>query len=269
MAEALEQAVEALRRAGAPATVKDILKWVPAASRIDAAVLAERLSGDARTAQWPGRGKKGAVRFWTQRPEEFVSGVVVAAVAESALTAAELQKLCGKGLAGFSAAAKKAVVEGQLTALAAAGRVFVHPPPAKGKAKYSARPARAEEYVAKLWQEIDALAQKLAGAGITRADIVAALSVVPSPPLMERIAAYLQSKPGGVGVVQLREELQAEKVEFDAAVLALYRARRVHLDAHDWPRGLSDAAREELVSDGAGTYYVVISLRDADAESLP
>jgi hypothetical protein len=115
--------------------------------------------------------------------------------------------------------------------------------------------------------------------------------------LPRRILEYLKAKPAGVGLGQLREELGLragekkafdqtafdkaafdkaafdkaafDKAAFDKAVLGLYRERRVYLDRHDYPQGLDAAARDQLVSDGSGSYFVVIGLRDADAESVP
>ena len=56
-----------------------------------------------------------------------------------------------------------------------------------------------------------------------------------------------------------------DKAAFDKAVLDLYHQRRVHLDEHDYPAGLSDQQKEELVGE-KGKYYVNIGLRDEAAE---
>lgn len=189
---------------------------------------------------------------------------------DAVLTAADILKNVGRHLAGFSTKQRRALVESRVTALVAAGKLYVHPPPGKTKPKYGGKPARADAYVGKLRKELDALAAKLAPVGITRAQILDALrGERPQGDLPQRIVEYLKMKPGGIGVGQLREELGATKAEFDAAVLALYRQRRVYLDEHDWPAGLTESARQQLVSDGPSKYYVVIGLRDADAEPLP
>ena len=88
----------------------------------------------------------------------------------------------------------------------------------------------------------------------------------------QRIVECLKTKPGGIGLGQLREELGVsldEKARFDRAVLSLYREHRVYLDQHDYPLGLDEEAKNQLVTDGDGNYFVVIGLRDADAESIP
>jgi hypothetical protein len=52
-------------------------------------------------------------------------------------------------------------------------------------------------------------------------------------------------------------------------VISLYRQHRVYLARHDYPLGLDESEKSELVSDGEGNYFVVIGLRDPDAESIP
>ena len=48
---------------------------------------------------------------------------------------------------------------------------------------------------------------------------------------------------------------------FDQAVLELGRQGRVALHRHDWPQSLTPEERYELVTDGQGTYYIGIALR--------
>jgi hypothetical protein len=83
--------------------------------------------------------------------------------------------------------------------------------------------------------------------------------------LSQRILDSLKTKPGGMGTGQLREELGAPKPEFDQAMLALYRNRQIHMDEHDWPAGLSEEQKHDLVGDGNGRYYVVAGIREPEA----
>jgi hypothetical protein len=193
-------------------------------------------------------------------------------LANASLTLSGIGSKVGRHLAGFSAEQKRALVETRVTTMVAAGKLHLHPPPGRTQPKYGAKPAEARAYVARLEKELDALAAKLAPAGITRLQILDALGgEKPAAALTERIAEFLKTKPGGIGVGQLREELgisPADKASFDGAVISLYRERRVYLDRHDYPLGLSEAARNELVSDGSGNYFVVIGLRGADDESV-
>jgi hypothetical protein len=268
--ETLAHAVESLRRADRPLTGREILKAIPPPSRVVPDALEQLLARESRVIPWPARTSSGRSRYWTRRPEDVVDSLLMDLPPDAVLTAGDILKKVGRHLAGFSAKQRRALVESNVTALVAAGKLYVHPPPGKTKPKYGAKPAKAGAYLAKLQKELDALAAKLAPAGITREQILDALrGERPLGDLPQRIAEYLKAKPGGIGVGQLREDLGVPKAEFDAAVLSLYRQRRVYLDEHDWPAGLTESAKQQLVSDGPSKYYVVIGLRDADAEPIP
>jgi hypothetical protein len=268
--ETLAHAVESLRRADRPLTGREILSAIPPPSRVDVSILEELLTKDSRVISWPARTKSGRSRYWIRGPEDVVDALLANLPPDAALTVGDLLKKVGRNLAGFSAKQRRALVESQVAALVAAGKLHVHPPPGRAQPKYGAKPAKAGTYLAKLKKSLDALAAKLAPAGITREQIVDALrGERPLGDLPQRIAEYLKAKPGGIGVAQMREDLGAPKADFDAAVLSLYRQRRVYLDEHDWPAGLTEAAKQQLVSDGPSKYYVVIGLRNADAESIP
>lgn len=80
------------------------------------------------------------------------------------------------------------------------------------------------------------------------------------PALMRRI------EPGTdrgalIGTRDLRRAARLEKSLFDRVVLELARQGRVSLHRHDYPASLSETEREELVTDGRGTYYVGLALR--------
>jgi len=275
--EKLAHAVESLRRSDRPLTAREIVKSIPPPSRMDPRALEPLLKQDARVIPWPPRTASAPPRYWTRQPQEIAESVLMELLADRALTASDLQRKVGRHLAGFSTAEKRALVESQVDALLSAGRLYLHPPPGRAKLKYSAKPAEASEYIGKLRKELDLLAAKLASVGITREQILEALrgerllAELPQR-IAGRITEYLKSKPGGIGVGRLREDLGlslADKAAFDEAVLSLYRQRRVYLDQHDWPAGLRPADKDELVTDGRGNYFVVIGLRDADAESIP
>lgn len=272
--ETLAHAVESLRRSDRPLTAREILRSIPPPSRVKAGALEELLHEHPRVIPWPARTRSAPGRYWTRWPEDFLDSLLADLGADSLLTATDLQKKAGRHLAGFSVERKRALVESRLTALVAAKKLYVHPSLGKARPKYSAKPAQASAYVAKLQKEVDALAAKLAPAGITRDQILEALGGKKPADvgLTERITEFLKTKPGGIGVGQLREELgvsPAEKAAFDGAVISLYRQHRVYLDQHDYPLGLDEAAKSEMVSDGQGNYFVVISLRNPDGESIP
>jgi len=270
----LAQSLESLRRSERPLTAREIARAIPRSSRPDPGAIEELLRHDGRAVQWPPKTASAPPRYWMRRPREVAAAALIEAVANAALSASDLQKKLARHAARFSAAQRRELVESLLPALAAEKKVFVHPAPGKGKPAYGSRPPEAARYVGKLRKELEALAASLASAGITREQLLDALRASPASapaaaPLAARVTEYLKSRPGGIGVGQLRDELGVGKAEFDQAVLDLYRQQRVYLDRHDWPMGLSQEARDQLVSDGAGNYYVVIGLQDADAESIP
>jgi hypothetical protein len=271
--ETLTHAVEALRRSDRPLTGREIWKSIPPPSRVELAALEQLLKADARVIPWPARTRTAPARYWTQKPEDFLDSLLVGLPADASLKLTQIQTKVGRHLAGFSAGERRELVESRMAALVAAGKLYLHPPPGKTQPKFGPQPAQARAYVAKLQKELDALAAKLAPAGITREQILDALrGEKPTDDLPQRITGFLKTKPGGIGVGQLREQfgLSPEmKDSFDRAILSLYRERRVYLDRHDYPLGLNEAARNELVSDGAGNYFVVIGLRDPDDESIP
>jgi hypothetical protein len=86
-------------------------------------------------------------------------------------------------------------------------------------------------------------------------------------PLEKRILDYLAGKPGGEGIGRMREDLAGvSRPEFDRAMLALYRARKIFMDEHDWPEALANnpayaSQRAETVYGGPGKYYVNAALR--------
>jgi hypothetical protein len=124
-------------------------------------------------------------------------------------------------------------------------------------------------------EQYDALAVNMRAEGITRGEKTAGkFEGMPAPNLELSILDKLKGKPGGLSLTELRaslgpkvrpsmgsQEKAKAKADFDQAVLNLYRDRRVYLDRHDHPMRLSDAERKDLVTDGAGNYYVGITLR--------
>src|SRR5690606_32765440 len=59
----------------------------------------------------------------------------------------------------------------------------------------------------------------------------------------------------------LRQHANIGKPEFDTLALQLARQGRLALHEHDFPFSLSPEAREELVTDGQGNYYIGLALR--------
>jgi len=272
--ETLGHAVEALKRSGQPLTSGKILELIPSPSRVKPAVLEELLKkpvAEGMLAIWPPRQKGQAQRYWTRTPEAAVETGLMELLADAVESPSGAVKKLTSRLAGFSDKERGALVESCLEALASAGKLYRHP--VRGRTRYGARPAAAAGYVKALRKEVDALAKKLAPAGVTREQILAALADdARGDRLSERMLDHLKAKGRVVSIGELRESVAPapeDKSRFDDAVLSLWRQRRVFLDRHDYPQSMSDSDRNhDLVLDGKGNYYVMIGLRDADDQPV-
>lgn len=269
--ETLEHAVEALKRSGKPLTARQVLELIPPPSRVGVEQLDRLLMANGQVSEWPPRA--GAAQYWTRSPEEAADTGLMRVLADAALGVCALQKKLARDLAGYPDKSRAKLISGRLEALVKAGKLFRYPRGGRIKGvKFSGRPARATDYAGVLQKQLEVLARQLAPAGVTRESIVAALRGE-TMELPHRILEYLEGRPGGIGIGELRENLApqpAEKARFDQAVLSLWRQNRINLDRHDFPQGMSEADRDNyLVPDGKGNYYVMIGLREVDAQPLP
>jgi hypothetical protein len=87
-----------------------------------------------------------------------------------------------------------------------------------------------------------------------------------SAQLVDLVALIRRLEPGAdrgalVGARDLRRAAHLNKLSFDRAVLDLARAGKLSLHRHDFVASLSPNERDELVTDGAGAYYVGMALR--------
>ena len=262
----VEQATESLKRSEGPLSADKILESMPPPVGVEAGTLEQWLREDGRISVWPALKARAGERFWIRSPSDAVLGLV----ADNTLSASEIQKNLNQQYGGFKGAPGKALVMSVLDGLLGARKVYQYP--GRGR-KYSAHPADAAPYVGKLRKSLDALLKSLETAGVTRDAILSALrdedhTEDPRP----RILAELRAARGSMGIPELRERTapgSKNKDPFDQAVLSLWRQRQVYLDRHHFAQGLSEEERNQLVADGAGNYYVMISLREADAESVP
>jgi len=102
---------------------------------------------------------------------------------------------------------------------------------------------------------------------------------VPAPPatepaatpstLIDLVTLMKQMDPGAelgtlIGAADLRRRAGLSKEEFDRQSLALARAGHLSLHQHDFPGSLSPERLAELITDGAGRYYVGLALRRGD-----
>ncbi len=223
---------------------------------------------------------KGKPRYWDRDLAEFGRGLIVRTLDKKGpLPKAKVQtavKVIGTDL-----------FERAFQSLIDSRSVCEHPPVGKSKvAKYGTQPPSPELYLKDVGTQLSKVVGQLTAVGVKRDALQAAvwqllaetgLSVPagassrgaatfsPVAPL-DLLRLMRQVEPGAergalVSARDLRRVANLEKAEFDRAVLALAQQGRLMLHHHDHASHLSEADRDELVTDGAGHYYVGMALR--------
>jgi hypothetical protein len=168
-----------------------------------------------------------------------------------------------------------------------AGRVREHPPIGNSRtSKYGSQPPECDPYLKDVTKSLGRIVRQLIEAGVDRDSLLKTIWVrldemglqLPSNASAPAAAAKLtetaidlprlmrQIEPGAdrgalVTSRELRRAAGIDKLPFDQLVLELARQGRLMLHRHDFASGLSPAERDELVTDGAGAYYVGMVLR--------
>jgi hypothetical protein len=217
-----------------------------------------------------GRGKHP--RFWSRSEASYAEHVILGIVASAPMKWSDVEKKAKPLLKGFSARQwnelKKEMLE--------SGKLFEVPPLLGGKAALlSSEPFNLSVYVQDAMIQC---AKHLSKYNVTIEQIHQAARMLlsfgeatpPGSPLPALILEQMvEVHPGAVNgaLVRLRELRRAmvfkniEKGEFDRAVLHLADAGKVALHRHDYPAGLSEQDRAELVTNGTGVYFGGIALR--------
>lgn len=262
--EAEQRMLAAVGDAPAPVPEKKLLAaaWP---KQLDPSPLRERLEQLVRQGRlklWP--GKTPAV--WRLGPEEALEEILLGVLDGRAMQRADWMREAKARLRGPSAAQwQQAAAD-----LIASGRVVAHAARIDGKKVEAC--VRAEHRGALLGvyrPVLERLVAEWRRLGIREEDIRRFLALEPPTPARteELLAELLRLEresppPNAVARLRRRAALQNfSKEEFDGAALALLRQRRVYMAQHDHPARLAAAEREELVTDGAGNYYVSISAR--------
>ncbi len=182
--------------------------------------------------------------------------------------------------------------------LIASRDVLEHPPLPKARtAKFGRKPPAPDEYLKDVGLQLTKIVAQLGAAGVTPVELAKAarglfeqsgLSLVfadraatnggladspatPPADALGLLSLMREIEPGAergalVPARDLRRAARLDKPHFDRAVLDLARQGRLMLHRHDYASGLSAAERDELVTDGAGTFYVGMALRRAEQE---
>jgi hypothetical protein len=182
-ADLAEVVRKALREADAPLSVREIRKGLTGPFKKLAKGLETLLESEAAAGRLfryvPAKGKSRTPSYSAHPIETTARAAIASAVDETARPWSMLKKARAIGKAGSLLGTKG--VEAIRAALVDEGRIYEWPKVGgKGSVRYSTRPADPGEYLEptlkKVRKEIDSLARKLAGAGVGRGDVGAALA---------------------------------------------------------------------------------------------
>jgi len=276
-------ALQAIRNSQRPLTAREVLRRLVAPLKFKEAELTQFLDEFVSTRvvhAIPAAAAKGKPRYWHRDALEFGRLEILAALeAKGPQAEAQLRKIV-KGLsdAEFQQIVQRAVAECQ---------IWRHPPLGKSKKElFGRRPPSPEPYLREIAAQLAAIVSDLAAARVSPDDLRRALVqlveaagvrlVAPGvagrdgaperPAAVDLIGLMRRIEPGAdrgalIGSRDLRRAAQLEKASFDRTVLQLAREGRLSLHRHDFAASLTPAERDELVTDGAGTYYIGMALR--------
>jgi hypothetical protein len=207
--------------------------------------------------------------------------MIKSALADGPMTEKDLVGRVRKRLPGYQAKHFRDHVS-------AADGILEHPRHGKVKTRYGLKPPEPGPYLSKAAQEILLIHRLLSPFHVSLEAIHDALgrelglehgkkALMPERPRAERTSREAEPlilegihrlQPPGqrralVSIRELRRSLSLGKRVFDEAVLSLALQRKVALHHHDFPTGLPQDERDELVRDEQGTYYVGIVPREA------
>ena len=224
---------------------------------------------------------KGKPRYWRGDGLEFGRLEILQHLeASGALPEARLRK----AIKGLSDAQFRQIIQSAIDAR----EMWRHPPLGKSKHELLGKsPPSPEPYLRDVGDQLAqvvaqlkaaqvplevlrrSVVQLLESAGIefaARSQAARGAASLAEPPSVDLIGMMRRLEPGAdrgalVGSRDLRRAAQLDKFPFDQAVLELARQGRLSLHRHDYAASLSPAERDDLVTDGAGTYYVGMALR--------
>ena len=280
--DAVEAMLTALRTTTEPVTAAQVAKLTVKPNNLSEAVvlplLEERVSRGELQA-FPPASAKGKARFWDRDAGVYCQVAVVGWLNRKGPQTKAVALKAAKGIHATAAASA-------LQALLDSRRVFEHPPIGKSKiVKFAATPPAPEPYLKEVSSQLATVVSRLTAVGVQRESLTEAVVAMMAEcglPFAMRAGSQIQPaceldllmlirqiEPGAergalVSVRELRRAANLDKSEFDRAVLDLARSGRLMLHRHDYPGGLTPAERDELVADGAGTFFVGVAMRKSE-----
>ena len=292
--ETREHLYNVIRATAEPMTAGQLTKLLVAPHKLSEAKMApilDELVAASRLHPFPPKTAKGKLRYWDRDAGELGRSLI----------AAVLDKKGAQSKTDLRKAAKQltdAAFEVAFQHLIDARSLFEHPPlPKKKSTLFGNQPPSPEPYLRELGVQLAKVVAQLMAANVSGKELRRALvqlveaTGVPfgaggtahdgGSPQTEHDGESPQPEAGTdlvslmrriepaadngalVPARELRRVAKLDKSHFDRAVLELARQGRLMLHRHDFAGGLSDSERDELVTDGAGTYYVGMALRRA------
>jgi len=269
-----------------PVTASQVAKLLVAPWKLSEARLTpilEELVAAQSLRPFPAKTAKGKGRYWDRDEVELGCLLIDGLLAKKGpQSLADLRKAAKQVTEeAFQAAFQKRIAGNQL---------FEYPTPPKKKTVFGSQPPSPEPYLRDIGVQLTKIVAQLIAAKVPPAALRRALleildatgvagvsapaastattkpEISTQPPLVDLVSLMRIIEPAAdngalVPARELRRVANLEKNSFDQAVLGLARQGRLMLHRHDFASGLSDAERQELVTDGAGTYYVGMALR--------
>lgn len=262
--EAARRVEETLREAAAPVPEKKLVAAVwPKV--LDPQPLRGRLremEREGRLHAWPGKSPS----WWRLSPEQSVPELLLDTLGGRAMARSEWLKQAKARLKGVPAE-RWAAAAGELVSR---GRVVLHTLRIGGKKVEACARAEHRDALLDVYRPLlEGLIAEWRRLGIREEEIRRFLAFEPrGAALAEELFAELlrleqeSAPPNPVSRLRRRAALRHySKEQFDAAALELLRKQFVYMAPHDHAMRLTAQERDELVADGAGTYYVSISAR--------
>lgn len=240
----------------------------------------------ARLQLFPPKTAKGKPRYWDRDQNEFARSLILETLdKKGSLAKTDLRKAVKQLTEELFLNAFQGLLDSQ--------KLFEHPPlPKKKTSLFGKCPPAPEPYLNDLGGQLSKIVAQLRGASVPVEVLRRALvqlvestgvpfgegaavtrsAAIPLQELNVDLIALMRSiEPAAdsgalVAARELRRAARIDKMPFDQEILALARQGRLMLHRHDFASGLSQAERDELVTDGAGTYYVGMALRRESAQ---
>jgi hypothetical protein len=269
----IEVVTKALEGAAEPLTVKQLRDRLTGPYKLAAERLSELLEELASTGKiyrFAAKAPSKQPRYWSRSVEEYARETLLDLLARRPQTQAEIMKALKTKLKGYD---ERRQIE-LLKRLRREKLVKVLPPFLGGRAiRFGRQSPDPCDYIQDAFQK---LGKKL---GLSSDELIHAARTLPvsqrrtprsQQDLGDRLLAQIMriklaaAEGELVPLDQLWRSLQKEgwdKASFDRTVLSLAEENRVSLQRHNFPYGLGDHERAQLVADEWNNYYVGIALR--------